>query len=151
MDQNQCPECGTLWREGEDCDTHFYQMLFWENERPENGEVHHLMVLSFYLQHPSRYSPDGLRHSMGLLVEFVQNGVSPPEMRRRQRDQVDSGNRKWNITGRPGSFGVYQHPVRWRMTAADVVAGGIDNYRENTRRWAQTILEDLRAAHNLPV
>lgn len=144
-DGPKCPECGAQLREGVTCEDYFYQMLFWENEFPENGEVHHLAVLCYHLQHPSRYSPEGLRYALGLLADFVERGRDPQEVRRRSRDSVDSGSRSWKITGRPGAQGAYPRPVRWKMTAADVVAGGAEQYRASVRAWARATLAAARA------
>lgn len=145
-----CPECGALWENSTSCDDNFYQMLYWENENIEkNGVVHNLTVLSYYLQHPSRYSPEGLEYSKGLLLDWLERGITPQETRRDRRDQVDSGKRDFKVTARPGRAGAYAHPVRWRMTARDVVQAGEPRYVESVRRWAQTILEDLRAASNI--
>src|SRR5262245_38185795 len=92
-----CSECGSAWRDRQTCQDHFHQMLYWEFEYPDLGVVHHLMVLCYHLQHPSLYSPEGLRYSMQLLVDFVERGVSPQESRQRSRVIVDSANRKWKI------------------------------------------------------
>lgn len=143
--EQQCPSCGTLWTEGVTCTDHFHQMLFWEAEFPPLGEVHHLMVLCYHLQHPELYSPDGLKFSRGLLEDFVVRGVTPAEVRQRDRDKVDSGKRDFKIAGRPGLQGAYPHPILWTMTAADVVAGGADNYIENVRAWARSVYESLKA------
>lgn len=125
-------------------------MLVWEHEHPATHyAVHNLLVLCFHLQHPSRYSPDGLRNAKTLLVDFVERGVSTEEIRRRSRDKVDSGKRGWKVTGSPGAQGAYQYPVRWKMTAADVYAGGVDEYVENIQVWARSVLKDLRESHNL--
>jgi hypothetical protein len=140
-----CPECGTVLPEGQTCRDHFDQMLYWEAEDPALGVVHHLMVLCYHLQHPSLYSPKGLTFSRQLLTDFVEHGVSTEEVRRRNRTVVDSGNRKWKITGTPTSYGVYDRPIHWTMTAADVVAAGIENYREMVRTWAQSVHEALKA------
>jgi hypothetical protein len=112
-------------------------------------DVHHLMVLSYYLQHPSLYSPEGLTHSMGLLVDFLERGLTPQDVRKRDRNVVDSGKRKFKIKGTPASHGAYRYPVHWTMTAADVVAGGMDRYYDNVRAWAQSILEALKTSGNL--
>jgi hypothetical protein len=144
-----CPECGSAWRDGQTCQDHFHQMLYWEFENPDLGVVHHLMVLCYHLQHPSLYSPEGLRYSMQLLVDFVERGVSPQESRQRSRAIVDSGNRKWKITATPTSRGSYAHPIQWPMTAADVIAGGADHYCENVRAWARSMFEMLNATGNL--
>ena len=141
--QTTCPECGAPWTGGRTCADDFHQLLFWENERPELGEVHHLMVLSYYLQHPSLYSAEGLAHARQLLDAFVIEGLSPVEAQRRQRAAVDSGARGWSVTARPGNQGAYERPPAWQLRAQDVVAGGPDHYRENVRRWAGAIVRDL--------
>lgn len=140
---SSCPECGASWNDGRTCADDFHQLLFWENERPELGEVHHLMVLCYHLQHPSLYSAEGLAHARQLLAEFVAGGLSPQEVRRRQRAAVDSGARGWSVTARPGNQGHYERQLAWELRVQDMVAGGPDHYRENVRRWAEVIMRDL--------
>lgn len=118
-------------------------MLFWEWEHPPLGEVHHLMVLCFHLQHPHLYSPEGLVYARQLLDQFVAQGMSPVAVRQQNRAQVSSRHRTWKITGTAVSFGVYEHPVTWTMTVVDVVAGGPENYCELVRAWAQSIQQVL--------
>jgi hypothetical protein len=140
-----CLECGTVGKAGETCETYFHQMLFWESEYPAYGaEVHHLMVLCYYLQHPSLYSPEGLNEAHRLLVEFVEHGASPAEVRKRNWARVDSSKRDWKIKATVTSHGSYNREMAWPMTAADVVAGGADHYCDNVRRWAQLINEALK-------
>jgi hypothetical protein len=120
-------------------------MLFWEAEQPAYGEVHHLMVLCYHLQHPSLYSPAGLHEARQLLQEFVDRGISPAEIRQRNRDRVDSSTRAWKITGTSTAHGLYDPPIRWTMTAVDVIAGGSENYCANVRVWAKSINDTLKA------
>ena len=120
-------------------------MLFWEAEYPADGaEVHHLMVLCYHLQHPSLYSPEGLNEARRLLVEFVEHGRSPAEARQRDRARVNSSRRNWKIKGTADSRGSYGHAVVWNMTAADIVAGGAENYGDNVWGWAQSVNEALK-------
>jgi len=148
--QQRCPECGTVWTNGVTCQDHFYQMGYWELENPTAlYEVHHLMVLSYHLQHPSLYSPAGLSNAKGLLDEFLTTGITPSAMRQKIRGDVDSGIRKFKITATADSFGTYEHPVQWTMTAANVIAGGMANYCDNVRAWAQSIFDSLKASGNL--
>ena len=66
-----CSECGAAQTPEATCQDHFHRMLAWEIENPSLGEVHQLMVLSYYLQHPSLYSPRGLEGAKQLLVDFL--------------------------------------------------------------------------------
>lgn len=139
-----CPECGALLPDGAPCRAFFDTLLFWENEdMPVRGQVHHLLVLSYHLQHPSLYSPEGLTEARALLTEFVVHGTAPQTVRKQRRTKVASGNRPWAITSRPGHHGVYNLPVRWTMTAADVVAAGADHYVASVTAWAQSIQQSL--------
>ncbi len=123
-------------------------MLFWEAENPGYGaEVHHLMVLCYHLQHPSLYSPDGLNEARRLLVEFVEQGASPVEVRQRNQARVDSSRRDWKIKATATSHGSYDRAIAWKMTAADVVAGGSENYCNNVRSWAYAVNEMLKTVH----
>lgn len=140
---SQCRECGALHEADQTCQDDFHQMLFWENEQPELGEVHHLMVLCYHLQHPSLYSAEGLAYARGLLADFVERGLSPADVRRRSREQVASGNRSWSVTARPGNQGAYERPVVWTMTAVDIVDGGAEAYCANVRAWASAVYEAL--------
>lgn len=139
-----CPECGAAQFPGQTCPERFHQMLAWESEGPTAAEVHHLLVLCYHLQHPSLYSPEGLAQAQALLAEFVERGTSPAEVRRRHRAQVDSGRRQWKIRGTAAAHGAYVPPMQWTMTAADIVAGGIEPYAENVRAWARSILAALK-------
>lgn len=144
-----CAECGAARHGGDTCTNDFHQMLAWEVENPTFGEVHHLMVLCYHLQHPSLYSPEGLAWATQTLVVFLEQGATPQEVRQRNRSILDSGNRKWKVTGTRDSFGKYERPVHWEVTAADVITGGMDNYCESVRAWARSVLETLRASGNL--
>ncbi len=136
---SHCPDCGAAHASGVTCQDDFHQMLYWEAEAPARGEVHHLMVLCYHLQHPGLYSPDGLQHALGLLEDFIVRNVSPAEVRHIHRDKVASDQRTWTITARPGAHGTYDRPIAWTLTAADVIAGGADRYCDNVRLWARSI------------
>lgn len=145
-----CPECGALWPEGRTCEDDFHQMLFWETEYPAYfAAVHHLLVLCFSMQHPRRYTAEGLDAAKLVLIEFVANGATPQEMRRRNAAHFASDRRTTVMTARPDNQGAYAHPVRWTMTAADVARADVHSYVENTRRWAQAAYDDLVASGNL--
>ncbi|MBZ0296512.1 MAG: DUF5946 family protein [Anaerolineae bacterium] len=145
-DRYICPECGAVLPAGKTCIEDFHQMLAWETEDQRLGVVHHLMVPSYYIQHPSLYSPEGLRWAHRLLANFAEQDLSPEEARRRQRDQVDSSQRDWKIKGTPESHGSYDPPIAWTMHASDVTARGMAHYITQVRTWAKSICDTLRAA-----
>jgi len=146
--EQRCPECGARLMDGESCQDAFYQMLYWETEDPAKSAVHHLTVLCFHLQHPSLYSPKGLKYAIHLLDDFVVRGRTPQEVRKTSRDFVNSRTRDFKIGGAAGSQGAYAHPVAWSMTDADVVAAGEAKYCESVRVWAASILETLKYTEN---
>jgi hypothetical protein len=140
----RCPACGAA---GDNCESHFHQALFWENEYPDlTLDVHHLLVLCYYLQHPSLYSVEGLQNALGLLDDFVAKGLSPQEVRKQNAPKVDSGKRKFTVTARPDSIGSYARQPQWTMRLADVVAGEVEAYRGNIKKWAQSMHEAITLA-----
>lgn len=143
-----CPECGATWTEGQSCTEMFYQLLGWEFEH-RLLDVHHLLVLCYHLQHPSRYSPAGLEAAKQLLVDFLEKGVSPQAMAHEMRGVVDSGRRSFKLRGTPTAHGSYARPVVWTMTVADVVQGGVEGYYANVQAWAESVLATLGASSNL--
>jgi len=145
-----CPECGASLPDEKSCQDEFHQLLLWENQYPSFGAVHHLLVLGYHLQHPSLYSPAGLKYGLELLVDFLEKDLTPGEARRRGRDRLGSGQRAWKITGTPESHGLYPHPVNWSIRISDITAAGPPDYIANVKAWARGILSDLRASGNLP-
>jgi hypothetical protein len=143
--ESSCPECGADWSREKSCEEAFYQMEYWEID---HGllEVHHLMVLCYYLQHPSLYSPDGLRESKRLLLKFLEGGLTPQQAVQQNHGRLNSSVRKFKIKGTPDSHGAYGRPVRWTMTDVDVVNRGIEAYYDSVREWAKSVLETLRVA-----
>jgi hypothetical protein len=119
-------------------------MLFWEAENPALGEVHHLMVLCYHLQHPSLYSPEGLEYAKGLLAEFIEHGTAPQDIRRQNSAQLSSDVRPFKITGTAESQGAYSTPVEWPKRARDVALAGADQYIANVRAWAQSVYDVAR-------
>jgi hypothetical protein len=143
-----CPECGADWSKGLTCTDHFHLMGFWELEN-QLYDVHHLMVLCDHLQHPSLYSPEGLRYAERLLVLFLEEGLTPQQVRKRTGKAVDSGTRPYKIKGTPAAYGTYVHPIHWTMTVADVTGAGPENYYARVRAWADSVLKSLRESGNL--
>jgi hypothetical protein len=147
-EQKQCPDCAADWSHGQTCTDHFHTLGYWELEH-QLYDVHHLMVLAYHLQHPHLYSPEGLKGALGLLVQFVEQGATTQAIRQQNQMVMDSGNRKFKITGTAEAYGRYAHPVAWTMTAADVTGGGMEHFYANVWAWAASILRALRESGNL--
>jgi hypothetical protein len=112
-------------------------------------EVHHLLVLCYHLQHPSLYSAEALTRAKQQLMEFVEEGISPQQMRESLQQEVASNNRSYKIRGTPEHHGQYSIAPAWTMTIGDVVAAGHDSYYASVQQWARCILRTLRASENL--
>lgn len=141
-----CPACGAANADGRTCEDLFHQMLFWENEYPQHTlAVHHILVASYYIQHPHLYSPEGLQFSISLLAEFVA-GVEGQAKGRQIRAAVQSGVRTFKIKGTPESHGSYPVPIAWTLYAHDVTDALIEGYDAAVRAWGASIVAALRAA-----
>ncbi len=148
MEEKHCPDCAADWSDGKTCTEHFHMMGFWELD-DQLWDVHHLMVLAYNLQHPHIYSPEALLNAKQMLVDFLENDISPQQMREKIQKQVDSGARKYRVKGTADNHGKYDSPVVWSMTCADVIAAGIENYYASVEKWAQSVLQNLRESGNL--
>jgi hypothetical protein len=125
-------------------------MLAWEIEEPKNLQVHHLTVLCYYLQHPALYSPEGLQHGRSLLKKFVVHNEKPQVIRQQAKSTLASDKRTWKIKGTADSHGTYSPPIKWQMTAADIIESGIENYIQNIHRWSRLIYDQLQIHSKLP-
>lgn len=143
-----CPECGGEWTDEQTCTDHFHMMGFWELDH-QLWDVHHLMVLSYHLQHPGSLSQEWLAGAKQQLVDFLENDVTPQQMRQQIAPQVDSGKRDYKIRATPESTAHYPFPITWNVRAKDVVDAGIDHYYDSVQQWATSILNDLRKTNNL--
>ena len=134
----RCPDCGAPNDEAS-CVDYFHTLGVWELEN-QLYDVHHLMVLCYHLQHPHLYSARTLTDAQGMLVDFVEGGVTSQAMRKKIAKSVDSGVRKHKIAGTSDDHGAYAQPIAWAMTIADVVAAGRDGYYASVNAWARATL-----------
>lgn len=144
-----CPACGAPNDEGS-CADHFHTLLAWEWEY-NLMEVHHLLVLCYHLQHPHLYSAQVLANGLNMLVDFVEGGLTPQQMRKKIAPDVNSRRRTYKITGTVENHGAYVQPIAWTMTIADVVAAGHEAYYASVNAWARATLAALREAGEIPM
>ncbi len=137
---SKCPKCGAEYPPDDSCQNRFNQCLALEYENPSAyGAVHHLTVTCYMLQH-NLYSHKAWLDAREMLRQFVEQGVSPADMRARNRSKVDSGKRKWSIT-QGDKFSRFAE-INWTRTIADVRLDNADNYCTDVERWAAAVLQD---------
>jgi len=152
MNDRTCPECGAPLENVTECREYLNEMVKWDFEDFIGvGQIHHLTVLSYYLQHPSVYSAKGLENAKESLVEFSKHPVSYSEHGKYDRKHLGSDVRSWKITGTPEDHGQYATKPEWTMLASDVVRAGLGSYVPNVSAWSESILEALKTSGNLTV
>ncbi|MES2622953.1 MAG: DUF5946 family protein [Patescibacteria group bacterium] len=146
MRNNQtCPECGALLNTFPECRDYLNEMIKWDFEDFTGvGQIHHLTVLSYNLQHPSVYSQKGLENAKRSLVEFILHPMAYEKHGVIDLKNLASDVRDWKITGTAENHGAYTTKPVWNMTAADVVNGGLENYVENVKKWSAEVLGILK-------
>jgi hypothetical protein len=136
-----CPGSGAAVSSGEPCRGRFDRCLAKEFEDWTGyGEVHHLSVTAYMLQHPGDYSRDGWLEARRRLADYLLAGKPPAEVRRENRGRLDSGRRSWRMTrgGRvalPAGFS-------WSKTIADVRLDNPEVYCADVVEWARAVLSD---------
>ena len=143
-----CPDCGAPIADGVTCRALFDQLLAHEYAFPKAfGEVHHLTVAAYSLQHPRGYSHDAIR-MWRVMVDESLDGVSTPEdFLVRARLQFSGEVR----VRQPGSEPPEGWPHRWPVTVADVVVpetepGDAESHIDRVRQWAGSIRATLDEA-----
>ena len=134
-----CPECGAP---GNACRARFQQFLALEFERPAYGEVHHLPVATFILQHSCNLTRESWLQERQLLQRFLINGETPAEVRREAGNRIDRRNRPFKITSRAGK--PLHDRSRWTNTIMDVREQDAVVYCRDVEKWARATLEDTQ-------
>lgn len=134
--QDACEACGASRLGGRSCEDDFHTLLGWEHERAELRQQHHLLVLTYHLQHPHLYSPEGLAYARRMLADFLV-GMSSAAARARAQAVLGSDRRGWKLTATPTSYGSYASRPYYPLTIADVVDAGIDAAAEQVERWSR--------------
>lgn len=143
----KCPLCGAEFQSSEQCRDRFDLCLAMEFENPTTfGAVHHLTVACYMLQH-NAYSRDGWLEVRKMLAQFIQEGVTPAEMRRQKRARLDSGKRTWSVT--KGAKLSEFDSIAWSRTIAGVRLDNPDIYCEDVKEWAKSVLEDTASISSL--
>jgi hypothetical protein len=134
-----CPKCGAPFDSEAACRDQFNLGQFLELEQPENYAVHYLSVPCYMLQH-NIYSRDGWLEVRELLRRFVEEGLTPEEVRRRYRHELDSGNRTISFTRGPKLEAVAA--IHWSFTVERIRLDSPEHYCADVWEWARSILAD---------
>jgi hypothetical protein len=142
---NTCPECGAPSRDGRSCREQFDALMALEYNDPEGlGAVHHLTVLCYVLQHPSRYSMPAVIWGKAALKAAVQHSVPPRELRR-QAGRLFGGSAR--VRGVLPIAGL--HRTQWKMTIADVYGCDPGEYTNRVEAWARSIAGQIEASRKI--
>lgn len=140
-----CSECGDILKDEKTCQDHFNQMLAWDFEDFEGaGQVHHLTVLCYRLQHPSLYSKEALKGAQKMLKEIIENNLSGSQFLEKTREDLKVQDRKWKFKGDAENHGEYTSKIVWKMTVSQVTVGGLGKYPELVRKWADSIYDEFK-------
>lgn len=134
-----CPQCGAEYPPGEGCRDRFDKCMAREFEEPNTfGAVHHLTVTCYMLQH-NTYARDAWLEARKMLAQFIQEDVTPAEMRQRKRSKFDSAQRTWSVT--KGAKLLEFDTIAWSRTIASVRLEDAETYCSDVRLWAVSVLE----------
>jgi uncharacterized protein DUF5946 len=102
------------------------------------------MVMCYMLQH-NRYSDEAARWVIAGLEGFLERGATPAEVREQNRKVVDSGVRKWKVTGDTA----LTRDIPWPVTIMDVNSTDPDEYCVTVTMWARSTLDTIRTSGRL--
>lgn len=139
-----CPECGAaLTGDGiTACQDLFHAALALEwADPPHTYAAHHLLVATYMLQHPAALTPEAVAWYEAGVIAIVDEGLSAPVLRERNRGRLDQQKRDWNVHRREAAAPQLQN---WSATIADIVPGPAPGLPDRIWRWARRVREDLR-------
>ena len=122
------------------CETRYHECLVKEFTEAGYGEVHHLTVAAYMLQHASKLTQKGWLETRSLLREFLVENKSPAEVRKQNKRKVDSGMRDWKIVLDGGAPKLDE--ADWSKTVLDVRMENAEVYCVDVTAWARCTLED---------
>ena len=135
----KCPECGAQQVDGMSCWDQLGALLAWEYKDAELSAEHFLTVACYNLQHPARFEDDALVFLRSGLIERLDHGITPEELRRRASSIYEGNKRvlKRKAVAQP----VMRH---WSMTINDVYTPEEpEGAARRVRAWAASIRNEM--------
>lgn len=135
-----CAQCGANYASDETCQQRFEACLALEYENPTAyGAVHLLSVACYMLQH-NLYSREGWLETRELVRLTISQEATTADIRKMNRDRLDSGVRKWSVT--KGAKLAQFAAIRWSRTIADIQLENPEGYVSDVKQWAISVVED---------
>lgn len=135
-----CAQCGANHASDETCQQRFEACLALEYENPTTyGAVHLLSVACYMLQH-NLYSREGWLETRELVRLTINQEATTADIRKMNRDRLDSGVRKWSVT--KGAKLAQFAAIRWARTIADIQLENPEGYVSDVKQWAISVVED---------
>jgi hypothetical protein len=135
-----CAQCGANYASVETCQQRFEACLALEYENPTAyGAVHLLSVACYMLQH-NLYSREGWLETRELVRLTISQEATTADIRKMNRDRLDSGVRKWSVT--KGAKLAQFATIRWSRTIADIQLENPEGYVSDVKQWAISVVED---------
>jgi hypothetical protein len=91
------------------------------------------------LQH-NLYSREAWLETRALVRQTIGQEYTPADIRKMNRDGLDSGVRKWSIT--KGAKLAEFATIRWSRTIADIRLENPEGYVSDVKQWAVDVLDD---------
>lgn len=108
---------------------------------PATAAAHHLLVGTYMLQHPARFTPEGRAVYPDLIATVVDERLTAEQARERLRGRFDQRDRDWKLTAKEPAPPVLRE---WPVTIAGVLDGPPAELPARVWRWAESSREELR-------
>lgn len=136
-----CPECGASLHDASTCEELFHRALAMEwFGPPHTAASHHLLVITYLVQHPAAFTGEGRAAFIASLISAVDGELSGAELLALNRRLLDEP-RSWRF-GLPEAGPPQLR--QWAMTIAEAIDGPAGHLPQRVWRWARNVREELR-------
>jgi hypothetical protein len=107
---------------------------------PRAATAHHLLVVTYMVQHPAAYTGEGRAAFIASLIRAIDGLLSGAELLALNRRLLDEP-RSWRF-GLPEAGPPQLR--QWAMTIAEAIDGPAGHLPQRVWRWARSVREELR-------
>ena len=147
----ECPECGARLEDGRSCRDYFHDLLILESQvQGAAGALpHFLAVASYNLQHPSTFIPSALFELRGAMADVLTGRTTLDRIRQQVRRSTNGAvrvmRREDMVLSLTEETRLRAWPRVWDMTVRDVCQTHPDQYVDEVRQWAESVIVALDA------